>query len=80
MALADKYKKLAVAEEAVVKEHEEMKKDYRANQASLPKQTREKALAEMDQHCDALISAAKKKAEEYNAIAKWHEIRASEFK
>lgn len=78
-AIAAKYEKLAAEQEAVVKEHTDMEKDYRANAASLPKQSREKSLAEMDQHCDALITAAKKEAEEYKAIAQWHKIRASEF-
>lgn len=77
-AIAAKYEKMAADQEAVVKEHAEMKKDYRGNQAGLPKQTREKSLAEMDQHCDAIISEAKKLGDEYKAIAQWHKIRATE--
>src|SRR5262245_830835 len=64
-AIASKYEKMAADQEAIIKEHTEMKKDYRANQASLPKGTREKSLAEMDTHCDAIISEAKKLADEY---------------
>jgi nitrate reductase cytochrome c-type subunit len=80
LAVAEKYEKLATEQDAIVKEHTQMKQDYRANQASLPKQTREKSLAEMDEHCDALIQAAKKEADEDRAIAQWHKIRATETK
>src|SRR3989338_3840691 len=59
LAIAEKYEKLAADQEAIVKEHTEMKQDYRAGAAVLPKQTREKSTAEMERHCDALISAAR---------------------
>ena len=36
-ALAEKYDKMAMDQDAIVKEHTEMKKDYRSNQAMLPK-------------------------------------------
>lgn len=78
-ALAEKYGKMAADQDAIVKEHTEMKKDYRSNQAMLPKQTREKSLAELDAHCDAIIGGAKKLADEYRAMAQWHEMRAEEF-
>ena len=78
-AVAAKYEKLAADQEAVVKEHAEMKKDYRSNQASLPKQTREKDIAEMEKHCDAIIALAQKLADEYKAMAQWHKIHAAEM-
>jgi predicted nuclease with TOPRIM domain len=78
-ALMEKYDKMAADQEALVKEHTEMKKDYRSNQAVLPKATREKSLAEMDTHCDAIIGSAKKLADEYKAMAQWHKMRAEEL-
>ena len=78
LAVAEKYEKLAAQQDAIAKEHAQMKQDYNTNQAALPKQTREKSLSEMDQHCDALIQTAKKEADEYRAIAQWHKIRATE--
>lgn len=78
LAVVEKYEKLASDQEAITKEHTEMKKDYRANQAMLPKQAREKSLAEMDEHCGAIVSEAKKLADEYRAVAQWHKVRATE--
>lgn len=79
-ALAEKYTKMAADQDAVVKEHTEMKRDYRSDQAMLPKATREKSLSEMDTHCDAIIGEAKKLADEYKAMAQWHKMRAEEMK
>ena len=80
LAVAERYERLAADEDAIVKEHTEMKKDYKTNQAVLPKQTREQSLTEMEQHCDAIISEARNLADEYKAIANWHKIRATEVK
>lgn len=79
LAMAEKYEKMAADQEAVVQEHTQMKKDYRAK-FFLPKQEREKALADMDTHCDALIAAAQKLADEYKAIAQWHKMHAEHMK
>ncbi|HEX5037315.1 MAG TPA: hypothetical protein VFX30_09185 [bacterium] len=79
-AEAQRYEKMATEEQALAKEHEQMKRDYRAHQADLPKQTREKSLTEMDDHCDAIISAARKLADEYTALAQWHRHIAGELK
>lgn len=78
MAMSEKYEKMAADQEAITKEHEDMKKDYRSNQAVIMKQVREKALADMDQHCDAIISESKKLTDEYKAMALWHKARAGE--
>jgi len=79
LAMAEKYEKLAADQEAVVQEHTQMKKDYR-QKFFLPKQEREKALADMDKHCDAIIAAAQKLAEEYKAMAQWHKMHAEHMK
>lgn len=46
----------------------------------LPKATREKMITEMEEHCDAIVSDAKKLADDYRAVAKWHRIAAGELK
>lgn len=76
MAMADKYEKMAADQEAVAKEHTEMKSEYHAKW--FPKQEREKAISEMDKHCDAIISESKKIADEYKALALWHKARAGD--
>jgi outer membrane murein-binding lipoprotein Lpp len=78
-ALMAKYEKLAADQEALVAEHEQMKKDKKAIQATLPKQTREKTIAEMEDHCDAIITSAKKLSDEYKGMALWHKMRAEEL-
>jgi cell division protein FtsB len=78
-ALQAKYEKLAADQEAIVAEHTQMKKDKKAIQATLPKQTREKTIAEMEEHCDAIISGAKKLGGDYAAMAQWHKMRAEEL-
>ena len=79
LAAAEKYEKLAADQEAIVKEHKEMKADYRSNQAVIMKQVREKALADMDKHCDAIIADAQKLADDYKAMAQWHRIHATDM-
>ena len=79
-AIAEKYEKLAADQEAVVQEHKEMKRHYRLSVAnSLPKQTREKSVAEMEKHCDAIIATAQKLANEYKAAAEWHKIHGADM-
>lgn len=78
LAVAEKYEKLAADQEAIVQEHVQMKKDYR-KKFFLPKQEREKALADMDKHCDAIIAEAQKLADEYKATAEWHKIHAEDM-
>jgi hypothetical protein len=79
LALAEKYQKMAADQEAIVKEHTEMKKEYRSK-FFLPKQEREKALADMDKHCDAIIAEAQKLADGYKAMAQWHKMHAEHMK
>ena len=79
-AVTEKYEKLAAEQEAVVKEHKDMRQHYRLVTAlSLPKQTREKSVADMEKHCDAIVASAQKLADEYKAAAQWHKIHGAEM-
>lgn len=79
-ALSQKYEKMASEQDAIIKEHEQMKKDKKSMQAGLPKATREKTISDMEKHCDAIISDAKKLGEDYRAMAQWHKMRDEEEK
>lgn len=77
LSMAESYEKMAADQEAIVKEHKDMKREYRLSTAiSLPKQTREKSIADMEKHCDAIIEAAQALADEYKAVALWHKTHA----
>ena len=77
IAIAVKYEKLAVEQDAIAEEHIQMLKDYRANADHYPKQARQKRIAEMKKHCTAIIRAAKQQAKNYRAMAQWHRVAAA---
>lgn len=79
IAIADKYDQKAVEQDAIVEEHTQMLKDYRANSARYPKQVREKRIAAMKKHCTAIIRDSKRLAADYRAMAKWHRIAAADL-
>jgi len=76
IAIAEEYEQKAVEQDAITQEHIQMLKDYRANAHRYPKQTREKRIAEMKKHCNAIIRASKQLATEYRDMARWHRIAA----
>ncbi|MBT8464924.1 MAG: hypothetical protein KJO57_09570 [Deltaproteobacteria bacterium] len=76
IAIAEKYDQMAVDQDAITKEHNQMLKDYRANAHRYPKQVREKRIAEMKKHCTAIMRASKQLAKEYRSMAQWHRIAA----
>ncbi len=79
LSIAEKYEKLAVDQVAIIQEHKDMKQHYRllSTTTSLPKQSHQKNIAEMDKHCDAIIASAQKLADEYRALAQWHRIHGT---
>lgn len=76
IAVAEEYEQKAVEQDAITQEHIQMLKDYRANAHRYPKQTREKRMAEMKKHCNAIIRASKQLAGEYRHMAQWHRFAA----
>lgn len=79
IAVAEKYEKMAADQDAVAQEHVAMLKEYKANAHRYPKQVREKWIADMRRHCNAIIRDAKKLAADYRAVAKWHRIAAEQL-
>lgn len=77
IAIAEKYEELAAEQDAVAKEHAEMLKDYKAHAHRYPKQVREKRMADMKRHCNAIIEDSKRLASDYRAVAKWHRVAAT---
>ncbi len=79
IATAEKYERKAAEQDAIVQEHRQMLKDYRANAARYPKQTRAKRIADMKKHCTAIMRSSKQQATNYRAMAKWHRIAAADM-
>ncbi len=80
LAAAEKYEAKAAEQDAIAAEHFEMMKRYRANAHRYPKQVREKRLAAMRKHCNAIIRDARRLAADYRAMARWHRTMAADSK
>lgn len=73
------YEQKAAEQDAVIAEHEQMKKDY-ADRFSVPeKGGKLPQIEEMEKHCNAIIEDATKLRDEYLEFAKWHQMRAAEL-
>lgn len=79
LAMSAKYEKMATEQALIVKEHESMKAEYRANKKSLPRKTRGESLQEMELHCESVIADAQRLEKDYKAIAEWNRLRAKEL-
>lgn len=79
--MAASYQAKAAEQDALIAEHEQMKKDYEkrftppnASKVGVPSDVKE-----MEAHCDRIINAAEKEKQELLDFAKWHEMRAAEL-
>jgi len=79
LAMAKSYEEKAAALDAVIAEHEQMKKEYKSKFFINEKATPMSGLKKMNAHCDAIIKDAKKLKAEYLDFEKWHEMRAKEL-
>jgi len=79
LAMAKSYEDKAAAQDALIAEHEQMKKDYKARYFINEKITPMSQLKKMNEHCDAIIKDAKKLKAEFLDFAKWHRFRAAEL-
>ena len=79
LAAAEEYEAKAAEQDAIATEHFEMMKQYRAKAYRYPKQIREKRLAAMRKHCNAIIRDARSLAGDYRAMAKWHRTMAADL-
>jgi hypothetical protein len=79
IAAAEEYEAKAAEQDAIAAEHFEMMKQYRARAHRYPKQVREKRLAAMRKHCNAIIRDARRLAADYRAMVKWHRTLAADL-
>jgi hypothetical protein len=80
-ALAASYQEKAAAQDALIAEHQQMKKDYdkrftpgNASKIGIPSKVKE-----MDKHCGKIIKAAQQEKQALLDFSKWHEMRAAEL-
>ena len=82
-AMAASYMEKVKVQEAIIQEHEQMKKDYEKELThGTPKLRRFYAgkIDSMKKHCNAIIQSAWQLADEYRKFANWHKMRAAELK
>lgn len=77
--LAASYEQKAVAQDALILQHEQMKLDASENVAKSPKSGTAPVVKAMEKHCNAIIDKAKELKAEFLDFAKWHHMRAAEL-
>ena len=80
-AMAVSYQEKAAAQDALIAEHQQMKKDYekRFTPSNASKIGVPSKVAEMESHCDKIIQLAQQEKQEMLDFAKWHQMRAAEL-
>jgi hypothetical protein len=79
LAMSKSYEDKAAAQDALISEHEQMKKDYKSRFFINEKITPMAKLKKMNDHCDAIIKDAQKLKADFSDFAKWHRLRAAEL-
>lgn len=80
LAKATSYEEKANAQNALITEHQQEKKDYKKKYYINDKVTPPQTLAVVEKHCDVVIKDATKLREDLLELAKWHRMRATELK
>ncbi|TAK06164.1 MAG: hypothetical protein EPO39_09560 [Candidatus Manganitrophaceae bacterium] len=80
LAKAASYEEKAKAQDALIAEHQQEKKDYKKRYYINDKITPPQTLAVVEKHCDAVIGDAAKVRDDLQEFAKWHRMRATELK
>ncbi len=78
-SLAASYEQKALAQDALIAEHVQMKKDYTERFATNPKMAPPADIQKMNSHCDTIIKEAETLKQDFLDFAKWHKMRASEL-
>lgn len=78
-AMAASYEEKAKAQQGLIDEHTQMKKDYKSKYYINEKLTPARTLDPMNKHCDVIIKDATKLRDELQEFAKWHKMRAAEL-
>lgn len=80
LAKAASHEEKANAQNALIAEHQQEKKDYKKRYYINDKITPPQTLAAFEKHCDAVIQDATKVRDDLQEFAKWHRMRATELK
>lgn len=80
-AMSASYQEKAAAQDALIVEHQQMKKDYekRFTPSNYTKVGIPSKVTEMEAHCDKIINLAQQEKQELLDFAKWHQMRAAEL-
>lgn len=78
-SLAASYEQKALEQDALILEHQQMKKDVADRAVSSPKSGPVPVVKEMEKHCNAIINDAQILKTELQEFAKWHRMRAAEL-
>ena len=79
LAMAKSYEDKAAAEDALIAEHEQMKRHYKARFFISERITPMIQLMKMEKHCDVIIEDAQKMKADFLDFAKWHRMLAAEL-
>jgi monoamine oxidase len=77
--LAASYEEKAAAQDALIAEHTQMKKEYKDRFFVNEKVSSPDKIRAMENHCDAIIEAAKEEKGQLLEFAKWHRMSAAEL-
>jgi hypothetical protein len=80
LAKAASYEEKAKAQDALIAEHQEEKKDYKRKYYINDKVTPPHLLAPIEKHCETIIKDAAKLRDDLIELAKWHRMRATELR
>lgn len=80
-ALAVAYQEKAANQDALIAEHQQMKKDYdkRFIPSNYSKTGIPNRVKEMQKHCGKIVKAAQQEKQALLDFSKWHEMRAAEL-
>ncbi len=80
-AMAASYQEKAATQDALITEHQQMKKNYaerftpgNASKIGIPSKVKE-----MEKHCGKIVKAAQQEKQALLDFAKWHTMRAAEL-
>lgn len=73
------YEEKAAAQDVLIAEHEQMKKDYKRRFYLNDKVTPPGRIQKMETHCDVIISDASKLKQDLLEFARWHRMSAIEL-
>jgi len=78
--MAADYDAKVMQQDALIQEHEKMKKDLPNQIATSSKGDKSPDLKDAEKHCDKIIEHSRALKNEFQEFSKWHRMRAAEAK